>query len=122
VYAATVGGAALKGPAADLAIAVALAGAALNRVVPAGTVAIGEVGLAGELRRVPSLAQRLAEAARLGFRYAVVPADRGPAATDLPPIDGMQVVECADLDRALRVLRVISDVARKPGAELHVVR
>jgi hypothetical protein len=34
----------------------------------------------------------------------------------------MQVVECADLDRALRVLRVISDVARKPGAELHVVR
>jgi DNA repair protein RadA/Sms len=122
VYAATVGGASLKGPAADLAVAVALAGAALNRVVPAGTVAIGEVGLAGELRRVPSLSQRLAEAARLGFRYAVVPADHGPAATDLPPIDGMRVVECADLDRALRVLQIISDVARKPGADLHVVR
>jgi DNA repair protein RadA/Sms len=42
-------------------------------------VAIGEIGLAGELRRVRDLPQRLAEAARLGFKYALVPADRPPA-------------------------------------------
>jgi DNA repair protein RadA/Sms len=122
VYAATVGGASLKAPSADLAVAVALAGAALNRIAPSRTIAIGEVGLAGELRRVPNLTQRLAEAARLGFTCAIVPSDRGPAAAALPPIDDMRVVECPDLDRALRALRIISDVARRPAADLEVVR
>ena len=122
VYAASVGGASLKSPGADLAVAVALAGAALNRVVPNGTVVIGEVGLAGELRRVPNLTQRLSEAARLGFTRAIVPADLGPAGTRLPRIDGIQVAECADLDRALRILRIVSDTQRASGADLHLVR
>ncbi|GAA3609132.1 DNA repair protein RadA [Microlunatus ginsengisoli] len=85
VYVSTVGGARVADPSADLAIAVAVASAALNAIVPAGFVAIGEVGLAGELRRVPGLDRRLAEAARLGFTDAVVPADpHDPAQSGRP--------------------------------------
>ncbi len=122
VYAATVGGASVKGPAADLAVAIALAGATLNTVVPAGTVAIGEVGLAGELRRVPNLTQRLTEAARLGFRRAIVPVDPGPAPTSVPTISGLTVIECPDLTHALRTLGVIGDVKGRPETDLHLVR
>jgi DNA repair protein RadA/Sms len=74
VYAATVGGVRLPEPAADLAVAIALASASANLSMAEPVVAIGEVGLAGEVRRVPGVARRLAEAARLGFRRAVIPA------------------------------------------------
>jgi DNA repair protein RadA/Sms len=74
VYAATVGGVRLTEPSVDLAVAVALASSAANLSVPRGVVAIGEVGLAGEVRRVAGLARRLAEAERMGFRRAIVPA------------------------------------------------
>ncbi len=74
VYAATVGGVRLTEPSVDLAIALALASAAADLSVPGSVVAIGEVGLAGEVRRVPGVARRLAEAERMGFRRAIVPA------------------------------------------------
>src|SRR5215207_8534529 len=77
VFASTVGGAKLSEPASDLAVAIALASATLGSAPPAGVVAMGEIGLAGELRRIRDLPQRLAEAARLGFRVAVVPAQPG---------------------------------------------
>ena len=83
VFASTVGGAKLNEPASDLALAVAIASATVDTAPPAGVVAMGEIGLAGELRRIRDLPQRLAEAARLGFRVAVVPAERaaeGPRA------------------------------------------
>lgn len=108
VYASTVGGASLRGPSADLAVAVALTSAALNVVAPVSAVAIGEVGLAGELRRVPSLAQRLAEAARLGYQTAIVPSHGGTGAVPLPTIPGLTVIEKPDLWSALRALRLIS--------------
>lgn len=79
VYAATVGGMKIAEPAADLSVALALASTATNRALPMGLVALGEVGLGGEVRRVPQLQQRLAEAARLGFRKAIVPAGCGGA-------------------------------------------
>jgi DNA repair protein RadA/Sms len=75
VYVSTVGGARVVDPSADLAIAIAVTSAARNLAVPAGFMAVGEVGLAGELRRVPGLGRRLAEAARLGFTDAIVPAE-----------------------------------------------
>ncbi len=75
VYVSTVGGARVVDPSADLAIALAVASATVNAEVPAGYVAIGEVGLAGEIRRIPGLDRRLAEAARLGFSDAIVPAE-----------------------------------------------
>ena len=55
------------------AVAIAVASAWKQRDIPTDLVAIGEIGLAGELRRVRDIPQRLAEAARLGFRGAIVP-------------------------------------------------
>jgi DNA repair protein RadA/Sms len=87
VYAATVGGVRLTEPSVDLALALALASSTSNLSVPAGVIAIGEVGLAGEVRRVSGVARRLAEAERMGFRRAIVPAGAndhglpGPAPT-----------------------------------------
>jgi DNA repair protein RadA/Sms len=74
LYAATVGGARLVEPAIDLAIVIAAASSASANAVPPGLVAIGEVGLAGEVRPVRHLTERLREAARLGIEHAVVPA------------------------------------------------
>jgi DNA repair protein RadA/Sms len=104
VFASTVGGARLTEPASDLAVAIALASAATGASPPQGLVALGEISLAGEIRKVRDLPQRLAEAARLGFRVAVTPvADRS-----LPPgrrsMDGMTVLEAADLPSALVTL------------------
>ncbi|MGN6474254.1 MAG: DNA repair protein RadA [Mycobacteriales bacterium] len=73
VYAATVGGVRLAEPASDLALALAITSTARDRSVVPGLVAIGEVGLAGEIRPVSSMRARLAEASRLGFTTALVP-------------------------------------------------
>ena len=112
VFASTVGGARLVEPASDLALAVAVASAHAAFPPPAGVVALGEIGLAGELRRVRDLPQRLAEAARLGFRTAVVPA--GPLGRDgqrdagVPrEVDGMRVVAVPDVWSALSGLRLV---------------
>ena len=104
VYASTVGGVRLTEPATDLAVALALAGGAQNSPLATGLIAIGEVGLAGEIRRVTALTRRLAEAARLGFTHALVPPDPGR----VPP--GIQTIEVADLGHALRIAF--------PGAEV----
>ena len=119
VYAATVGGASLRSPASDLAVALAVAGAALNVAVPPGTVVVGEVGLAGDLRAVPHLAQRLSEAARLGFHSAVVPADT-PEGRAAPHVEGMAVLACANLASALGALGMTPGGAAS-SAGLHAV-
>jgi DNA repair protein RadA/Sms len=98
VYAATVGGVRLVEPAADLAVALAMAGAAANRPVPGDLVAIGEVSLSGEIRPVGGLAARLQEAARLGFRRALVPQENSVT------VPGMRLIDVADLRAALMVL------------------
>jgi DNA repair protein RadA/Sms len=73
VYLSTVGGMRLTDPSSDLAVAVALASAYVNLPLPATAVMIGEVGLAGDLRRVSGMERRLAEAARQGFTTALIP-------------------------------------------------
>lgn len=78
VYTSTVGGAKLSEPAADLAMALAVGSAFADAPVAPGTIALGEVGLAGEIRPVVGLHRRLAEAERMGFSRALVPADPGP--------------------------------------------
>lgn len=95
VYAATVGGVRLAEPAADLAVALATVSAARDRPLPADLVAIGEVGLAGEVRVVGAVRQRLAAAARLGFRRALVPSGSGEAP------EGLKVMEVPDLIAAI---------------------
>jgi len=99
VFAATVGGIRVVEPAADLACALAVASGSLNLGIAADLVAIGEVGLTGEVRRVSAVPRRLAEAARLGFRRALVPPGSGPAAGPVP--DGMRVHEARNLPEAL---------------------
>jgi DNA repair protein RadA/Sms len=117
VYTATVGGVRLVEPAADLAIALAVAGAARDRPLPGDVVALGEVGLAGEVRPVGALAGRLQEAARLGFRRALVPAGAGVQ------IAGITAVEVTDLRAALRVLNDSISTPRPANvAHLDLVR
>jgi DNA repair protein RadA/Sms len=96
VYAATVGGVKLAEPAADLALALALSGAVSNTAVVPGLVAIGEVGLAGEIRPVSALRTRLAEAGRLGFTTALVPLH-----SDVR-VPGIHAVEVGNVSDALR--------------------
>ncbi|HWB66664.1 MAG TPA: DNA repair protein RadA [Mycobacteriales bacterium] len=95
VYAATVGGVRLAEPATDLALALAIASAVTRVPVRPGMVAVGEVGLAGEIRPVSALRARLAEAARLGFTTALVPRDSGAAP------GGMRTIEVPELVPAL---------------------
>ena len=74
VYVSAVGGVRINEPGADLAVALALASAMTGTALPSKLVACGEIGLGGELRQVAHTSRRLAEAARLGFDEAVVPA------------------------------------------------
>ena len=100
VYAATVGGMKMTEPAADLALALAVASAAKGLALPSDLVAIGEVGLAGEIRKVSGVSRRLAEANRLGFKRALV-----PAGSDVT-IAGMEIVEVARLEQALLRVKI----------------
>jgi len=93
----------LTDPSSDLAVALAMASARLDCAMPANAVVIGEVGLAGDLRRVTGMDRRLAEAARLGFTRAVVP----PGTTAVPA--GLRALTAENIASALQVLRRIAD-------------
>jgi DNA repair protein RadA/Sms len=100
VFVSTVGGVRITEPAADLALTLALASALTDQALPTGTVAFGEVGLAGELRPVTGAHRRLAEASRLGFTTAIVP----PGVVGGGPVPaGMHVVEVATVSEAVTV-------------------
>ena len=73
IYVSVAGGGALDEPAGDLAVAAALVSSLRDLPLPAGTLVLGEVGLAGEVRAVGQVDQRLAEAAQLGFSHCVLP-------------------------------------------------
>ena len=73
VFVNVAGGVKITEPSADLAVALAIASAHYNRPMPPGTVALGELGLGGEVRPVSQLEARLKEAARLGATHAIVP-------------------------------------------------
>lgn len=98
VYASTVGGMRMMDPSADLAVALAVASASKDRSIPTGIVVLGEVGLAGEVRRVTGVGRRLAEARRLGFTRAVIPRDSG----ELPP--DVRAMEVANIGEAIALL------------------
>ena len=98
-YLNIVGGLYLDEPAADLAAVIALASSYLDRLVPGDLVAIGEVGLTGELRSVNQLAQRVSEVHRLGFRKCVVPAHR---ANTIKAPAGLTVIPARNIGEAIR--------------------
>jgi DNA repair protein RadA/Sms len=98
VFANVVGGLRISEPAADLAIAAAIASSMRDLPVRADAVLIGEVGLSGELRWVGQMSARLREAANLGFKTAIVP--RRIRRTEKFP-DGIEIVEARSLRQAL---------------------
>jgi DNA repair protein RadA/Sms len=106
VFVNVAGGLRIQEPAADLAVALAIAGSLRDRALPAETVVIGELGLAGEVRRVGRMERRLQEAARRGFVRAIVP--RGSAA--VPP--GVELVEVAELAQAVEAFVPGREAAR----------
>ncbi|GAA2903010.1 DNA repair protein RadA [Actinoplanes cyaneus] len=101
VFAATVGGIRLTEPSADLAMALSVASGGLDLAMAPTLMAIGEVGLTGEIRRVSAIGRRLAEAARLGFKVALVPPGSTNTGEGVAP-KGMEVIEVGDLRSALQ--------------------
>ena len=100
VFAATAGGLAATEPGVDLALALAVASAGQGFAVSRHLVAVGEVGLAGELRAVSGLSRRVREAQRLGATRVVV-----PAAGELDDVEGIAVVRCETLAEAITASR-----------------
>ena len=103
IYLSTVGGMRLTDPSSDLAIAAAMASAVVGRPLSPTLVVFGEVGLAGDLRRVTGMDRRLTEAARLGFSVAVVPVGCGR------PPRGLRTIESATVNEALRAVLTLGD-------------
>ncbi len=97
VYLNIVGGFRVKEPAVDLAACVAIASATLNKAVDRQMVIIGEVGLSGEVKPTVQLEQRVVEAAKLGFKKALVPQ------TNIRAIKGIKVFKVRSLQRGLNL-------------------
>ncbi len=101
VFVNAVGGVRIGEPAADLAVLMAIQSSLRARALPAGFLAFGEVGLAGEVRPAPRGQERLREAAKLGFSEALIPRANAPK----KPIEGLRVHAIDRIDEALEVLR-----------------
>ncbi|MEW6226318.1 MAG: DNA repair protein RadA [Chloroflexota bacterium] len=109
VYANLAGGLTVTEPGLDLPLALALASSLRDRPLLPGTVAIGEVGLLGELRAVGGLDRRLREAARLGFTRAIIPRPHGRETAPVPGVEAVVAVSLADAIRA-----ALGDTGRRP--------
>jgi DNA repair protein RadA/Sms len=105
VFVNVIGGMRITEPAADLAVAAAIASSMKDAPVKADTVLIGEVGLSGELRMVGQMSARLREAGKLGFRQAVVPRKLHRGGEPWP--DGIQVAEARSLREALTLALLV---------------
>jgi DNA repair protein RadA/Sms len=98
IFVNVVGGLKIGEPAADLAIAAAIASSIKDQAMRADTVMIGEIGLSGELRTVSQLSNRLREAAKLGFKRAVIPRLLRKSE---PYPKGIEIIEVRTLRQAL---------------------
>jgi DNA repair protein RadA/Sms len=108
VFVNAVGGVRIAEPAADLAVLLAIQSSLRGRALPTRFVAFGEVGLAGEVRPAPRGLERLREAAKLGFRVALVPAanlPRKPDAATRELLDAMEVHPVGRIEEALDIVR-----------------
>jgi len=103
VFASSVGGMKVGEPAADLAVALAIAGAHYNRAVEPGTCVFGEIGLGGEVRQVQQIERRIIEASRLGFTRVIGP-DVEPDKATMRSAGKVKLVRVKTLDAALEQL------------------
>lgn len=99
VFVNVIGGLQIKEPAADLAVALAIASSVKDRPLHADMAFVGEVGLSGELRAVSQLSSRLKEASKLGFRRCVIPRSGSRRALEVP--DGLEIIGCRSLHEAM---------------------
>ncbi len=99
VFVNVVGGVKVTETSADLALLLAMVSSLRDRPLPQDLVVFGEVGLAGEIRPVPSGQERISEAAKHGFRRAIVPAANVPKKVP----EGMQIFGVKKLADALAV-------------------
>jgi DNA repair protein RadA/Sms len=97
----------LTDPSSDLAVAVALASALTGLPLPTTAVMIGEVGLAGDLRRVTGMERRLSEALRQGFSIALIPDGDDPRREIVP--SGMRALRAPTIVAALEHMIDIAD-------------
>jgi DNA repair protein RadA/Sms len=106
VFVNVVGGLKVSDPAADAAIALAIAGAHTKRGLSSRTLVVGELGLLGELRQIGSLAQRLGEAVRLGYQRILTPAPRSSADRAAVAEAGRNLIisPCRAVDEAIQLL------------------
>jgi DNA repair protein RadA/Sms len=100
IFVNVIGGLKVSEPASDLAMAIAMASSYYDKAVPADLAIVGEVGLSGELRTVGQLSIRLNEAAKLGFKRALIPKMRRKV-EDVPPT--IKLIEVRNLAEALAV-------------------
>ena len=110
IYLNVAGGVRIDEPASDLAVACAIVSSLRSSPVAFETVCIGEVGLTGEVRSVPNVEARCAEAAALGFRRALVPAHPGSTRRAL----ALEAVEVATLEETFAVLFGVDAPPRRP--------
>jgi DNA repair protein RadA/Sms len=117
VFVSVAGGIRLEEPAADLGVALALSSSFRDAALPADWVAVGEVGLSGELRPVPQLGRRLEEASRLGFRTAVVPRSRVEGTAEKEASPPMALAAVGSLAEAIeRALPRRATEPKRPAA------
>ena len=106
VFVNVVGGLRVVDPAADAAIALAIAGSHMKRGLSSDTLVAGELGLLGELRQIGYLGQRLGEAGRLGYKSVIIPVQRSAAdkAALATAAKTMKIFPCRTLDEAVKLL------------------
>lgn len=102
VFLNAVGGVKITEPAADLAVLMAIQSSMKNKALPRDLVVFGEVGLAGEIRACPRGQERLKEAAKLGFKRAVIPLANMPKKSQF---DNMEIIAVDRIETALQLLR-----------------
>ncbi|MFZ6772936.1 DNA repair protein RadA [Undibacterium sp. SXout7W] len=107
VFINAVGGVKITEPAADLAVLLAINSSMRNKPLPRGLVVFGEVGLAGEIRPAPRGQERLREAAKLGFKIAMIPKSNAPK----QPIEGLTIVGVDRIDEAMSKIRDVDDAS-----------
>jgi len=100
VFANVVGGVRVTETGADLAVVLAIMSSLREKVMPSDVIVFGEIGLAGEIRPVPNGQERLHEAAKHGFKRALVAKGNAPQ----KPIKGMEVISVTRLDEALNAI------------------
>ena len=101
VFVNAVGGVRIAEPAADLAVALSVVSSLRSKPLADKLIVFGEVGLAGEVRPVQRGQERLREAAKLGFKQALIPAANAPK----QPVAGIEVHAVTRIDQAVAVIR-----------------